>query len=953
MTRRIASSHSPPPPGNPRLLKFLPLLPLLPLLGTSFFFAALPLEAQTTIRRAEPVATPAADPNDLVAPADINEIQNPSWMERVRPAPGTTPFRPNAPATAPAASAPAAPAAAPARNFDPIPPSQNLNPGLSTPAAPPVIRPALPVNSPTPRPPASPPEPRREPAPLPNEPAVQNPPSVAPATAPGVSTAPATERDTPGATRIAPASEDQVQRARTMQGPKDIADAFYARRMYDMAIPEYETYLRTAPVGADRTAAWFRLAESFRHQEQVPQARSAYEMLLRENRSGEFAGAAAYRLAGLQMDEGRHLQAATNFEIAAREAPDAAVQLSATFFAGRCYELAGEKRRALEAFERTRKAGGADSRYEEYSIAAMARLSAELGRTAAAITLYQELAEKTTTPTLRVEALMKAAQLLIESGQNAQARKLLSEALAESKTPETKALARFGLLEMDFVTGDFAAAAAVPLADLETMPEASRARAFLLAANARRQTEDFAGALQLYDRILTDFPTSETAREARFQRLVCLFKQNDPGLMEALNQFLAEARDPAEVAQARMLKAETHFAASQWAEAAEAFGALGNARLPDRLLADAMFKNAWARAQIGPSQQTVVAYSEFIERFPKHDLTPRALVGRGMAHLENGASDAATRDFDNVLQNFPESGQREIALLQRALSFGSRRDYGRMKADFQQLVEEFPDSAARAQAEFWIGYAKFEEQDYTGALTHLEEARRRDAETYGARANLRIMLANYYLERPRETAREIETHEIPNVPSEVYNWLATRLLEEKDFAGAEKYLNLLLQGKAGDAPPPEIFLQLARSRILQKKFAEAKEPADRYLELMRDPAPRARGLLTLAEANLGAGQYPDALKAVEDAQLLQPEGRTNAEARILAGRIQAAQGNNEEAAKLFMTVAVLYDDETLSPEALRRAVDAYRKSGSTAEADKALEELRRRYPAAAETPVEG
>jgi TolA-binding protein len=108
-----------------------------------------------------------------------------------------------------------------------------------------------------------------------------------------------------------------------------------------------------------------------------------------------------------------------------------------------------------------------------------------------------------------------------------------------------------------------------------------------------------------------------------------------------------------------------------------------------------------------------------------------------------------------------------------------------------------------------------------------------------------------------------------------------------------------------------------------------------------------------AEAWLGARQFDEAARLAEDAQVLQPEGRINAEARILAGRIHAARGDHAEAARAFMTVAVLYDDETLSPEALRRAVAAYRRSQNSLEAEKALEELRRRYPAAEATPLEG
>lgn len=911
------------------------------------------------VRRAEPVNTPPQQ--DWQMPTDPNQVENPAWMERVRPAlpaqsaePATTPLpRPDSmvtpepirrPAEAAPRSTPYRPPSAPPRDFEPLAPAQPLQ---QTP--PREVRSALPVATPeplaTPAPTATPvssPPPTAAASPDPATPVVE--------TAPPDRTAPV---DSPSSIRIAPTADAALERPRQIQTPKDYADALYARKMYDIAVPEYELFLRDAPPGPDRIAAWFRLAESQRHLNRLAEARRAYEALLQETRRGEFAGAAAYRLGSILLDEKLFAGAAANFELAAKEAQDPAVRLSALFFAARSHEQLGDNRRAFLAFEEVRKTAGPDSRYEEYSLSAMARLAAEMKRNAAAIKLYQELAATTTNPDLRTEAELRTAQLLIDEDRTEEARALLTALSERGDAPGATAVARFGLLELDFAAKNHERVAATPLEEIAGFEESTRPRALLLIAHANRLTEKFGSALALYDRILQEYPNSPAAREAKFHRLVCLFRQNDPTLLDSLNRFLLEARDATEIDQARLLKAETHFQAQQWQEAAEAYGALSRSRLPDNLLADAVFKHAWCLSQIGSARESVVAYSNFIERFPNHELVYQALVARGMAHLQNGAHDAALRDFDRVLQSESKPGEREMALLQRALSFGSRQDYQRMRADFEQLVAEFPDSGARAQAEFWIGYAKFEGQDYEGSLPHLREARERDPENYESRATLRIMLANYYLERPEETAREIEQHELNNVPSEVYQWLAAKSLESGNPERAEHFLSILLDGRAGDAASPEIFLQLAQSRIQQGKFDEAKEPANRYLELVREPASRARGLMAQAEAWLGARQFDEAARLAEDAQVLQPEGRINAEARILAGRIHAARGDHAEAARAFMTVAVLYDDETLSPEALRRAVAAYRRSQNSLEADKALEELRRRYPAAEATPLEG
>jgi TolA-binding protein len=47
-----------------------------------------------------------------------------------------------------------------------------------------------------------------------------------------------------------------------------------------------------------------------------------------------------------------------------------------------------------------------------------------------------------------------------------------------------------------------------------------------------------------------------------------------------------------------------------------------------------------------------------------------------------------------------------------------------------------------------------------------------------------------------------------------------------------------------------------------------------------------------------------------------------------------------------MTISVLYDDPAITPKALANAAKAYQKAGNEADARKALDELKRRFPKA-------
>ena len=52
----------------------------------------------------------------------------------------------------------------------------------------------------------------------------------------------------------------------------------------------------------------------------------------------------------------------------------------------------------------------------------------------------------------------------------------------------------------------------------------------------------------------------------------------------------------------------------------------------------------------------------------------------------------------------------------------------------------------------------------------------------------------------------------------------------------------------------------------------------------------------------------------------------------------------EDAGKAYAGVALLYDDPAITPRALDKAADAYRRAGKTEEADHVAKQLRDRYP---------
>src|SRR5262249_7890899 len=114
-----------------------------------------------------------------------------------------------------------------------------------------------------------------------------------------------------------------------------------------------------------------------------------------------------------------------------------------------------------------------------------------------------------------------------------------------------------------------------------------------------------------------------------------------------------------------------------------------------------------------------------------------------------------------------------------------------------------------------------------------------------------------------------------------------------------------------------------------KNLPEAEDAFGKYLQTAKDPAGKAKVLLALGAVKISAHKADEAQKIAEEIMALQPEGRVNAEARLLAGEVQLERGNFDDAGKAFKGVALLYDDPAITPRALNKAALAHRQASRT------------------------
>jgi TolA-binding protein len=229
------------------------------------------------------------------------------------------------------------------------------------------------------------------------------------------------------------------------------------------------------------------------------------------------------------------------------------------------------------------------------------------------------------------------------------------------------------------------------------------------------------------------------------------------------------------------------------------------------------------------------------------------------------------------------------------------------------------------------------------------KARALSPDDFGEKTTLRLILCYQNLNNKPQAAKEIDAFiqkdpEKTSMVLDVCRWLGSEYYKTNDYANAAKYLTLFAKNTDPSKVDRDIWLNFARSLNEVKNYPDANSAVTHYLEQATEPPERAQGFLVLSRAQLGTKDFDGATKSAEQALGLQPEGRLNADARMMIGDIESARGNYENAARSYMSVALLYEDPDVTPRALEHAYEAFQKAGNEPQAAKTLSELKSRYP---------
>src|SRR5947199_6135660 len=466
--------------------------------------------------------------------------------------------------------------------------------------------------------------------------------------------------DEPPAPRAAPAQESADKSLRSLvqefsetpagetersdQRQLDYANALFTRKLYDLAIPEYQKYLDDYPGRPGRANAYFSLGECYRNLNRVSSARTNLQKVLNDYGDSEFAGPAAYALAEIAFTEKDYAAALPLFHRAAAKSKEPAVALSAHYFEARCLEATGRKDEAADIYVQVAE-GGNPNPYREDARWTAASILASRGRKIDALRQYEALANESQKPALKAESAVRGGIIALELVQADKGK--IDKTMADRATallqkgrtlPEAgkfRPIAQVGLRRLQYQTGQYAQLVADYKKELDELPEAAQAEVLLLAANSERQLGNSKEAEALYRGLIAQYPDREEAKDAAYQRLINVYNSDSSALSGAVDEFLATNPTNERADQAKLLKAEALYKQQNYNDAALIYGELRGSQLSARLRAEAAYKLGLCHVQTKNTPGVIEAFTYYLQTFPDNPEVPAALGQRALAYEQS------------------------------------------------------------------------------------------------------------------------------------------------------------------------------------------------------------------------------------------------------------------------------------------------------------------------------
>lgn len=744
------------------------------------------------------------------------------------------------------------------------------------------------------------------------------------------------------------------------------AMAFFNAGQYVDAVTAFSDFVANFPQDRRREEALYRLAESYRNLKRTDDTLAAYTFQVQNYPDGPLRVNAELQRGAILFDQGKFAEAIAPLQFVA-EKGDGELQSAAKYFLGRSL-LATQK----EKHGRTLLQGLADQQPPAKLSGDAAQTLAELddtqGDSAGALALWQKALALATDPAVKATAAACGGWSALTAKQPDVAEKLFQVA-RQLGGIEARKVATTGLLRILFQQKRYKEWITLYMVEKENLLDSAKSEFLYDLGHAQFVLKHWAESVAAFDQYLAAFGAQESAVTAAYERYLAGVQLDRSKTVGYAEDYLKTYPKSPYRARVCLLEAQELSREAKFADALPLWKSLADEPAADLWPhQDILLELARTYDELGDNPKAATAYQNYLDDLTNHPGSDKAAQAQKVLRtqsrlavcLQNAGQLLAATDAWTAVQALAPDGSREQETALEALGLiyarGGPSQETAMVATFRMLLDHFPQSPLRAMAAFSVGDSLFKNRDYAGAEKLLRNAREWDVKTWLQPATQRLALGAYGMKDYGKTVaylKDYDTIAAPldpqaraaaQLPAALFYWLAETARKAGKWTDAEIYYTRVTAHPDPGELRAGAWWQLGEVQSQRKEWEMAIDSYEKYRQLKPDVKDATAVLLALGRAELGAKNYSAAKKLGEQALLQEPEGTRSAAARMLLGETAFATQDYPEATRMFGTLAVLFDDPKITPQAMARAADSFERAGDAKSTAEWREKLKDKYP---------
>jgi TolA-binding protein len=735
----------------------------------------------------------------------------------------------------------------------------------------------------------------------------------------------------------------------------DEATVAYHAGQYADAVRGFTDFVRSFPQDRRVEEALFHLAESYRNLGRTTDALAAYAYQVQHFPDGPFRGNAELRRGAILFDQHKYADAIPPLAFAA-DLSQGELQQAANYLLGRA-DIATQKEPEGRVLLQTLADHQPPGKLAGGAAQALAELDDAENHPADAVTYWQRTVALSKDPGTQSTAAARGGWSALAANQPQVAEKLFQKARQIGASGATRQVANTGLLRVLFEQKRYADWLKVYADEKDHLLASARSEILFDLGHVQFSLKQWPDAVVAFDAYLSEFGTQPGATNAAYERFLAAVQADPTQTLSQADAYLHAWPQSPYRPRVLLLEAQELSRQQKFADAVPVWETLAavpaKADWPRR---EILLERARAYDQLHDWGKAANAYRAFIDESGQG--SAKAVLSaeaRLAVCLQNdGQSLAATEAWKAVQSQAPAgSPEQQVALESLGLIYahGGPAQVPLLAATFKMLLDQFPQTKLRSLASFSVGDSFFQNRDYTGAEPYLLNARSWDPAAWMQPATQRLALGAYgrkdwtkLLGYTKEYDGISGAEKTAPLPAALFYSLAENARRTGDLEVAEdSYERVTILPDAGDLLAGA-WWQLGEVEAARKEWASAVMSYQKYQQLKPETKNATVVLLALGRAQLGAGMLDAAKTTAQQALLGEPEGPNSAAARMLLAEIAFAAQSYAEAARMFATLAVLFDNPQTAPQAMARAADSFEKAGDAKSAADWREKLKAKFP---------